>query len=124
MAGLFFKNTRKRLSNTITYRVAMTIDVILIVFCVLLSALYVIGNYQSFQDKSQQIILSLLSYISIFTSLLSILLALETAVKIFTEKYKIKHIIYFILLVGAVAFCILSTSIASIIEYLSEGILV
>ena len=122
MIKRFFKNTKTRFSNTLTYKVTMTINLIFVVFCFLLTALYVIGNYQDFQDKSQQIILFFLSYVSIFSTLLSVLLLVETMFKIFTEKYKIKNIVNALLLVLAIAFCVSSTGIAGIISYLSTGI--
>lgn len=100
----------------------MMINLITIVSCILLTSLYIIGNYQNFQDKSQQIILFFLSYDSIFSTLLSFLLLIETIVKIFTEKYKIKNIINALMLLLAILFCISSTGIAGIISYLSTGI--
>ncbi len=118
----FFKNTKTKFSNTMTYKFTMTINLIFIVFCILLTALYVIGNYQDFQDKSQQIILFFLSYVSIFSTLLSFLLLIETIVKIFTEKYKLRNIINSVMLLLAIIFCISSTGIAGIISYLSTGI--
>ncbi len=118
----FLKNTKTKFSNTMTYKFTMTINLIFIVFCILLTALYVIGNYQDFQDKSQQIILFFLSYVSIFSTLLSFLLLIETIVKIFTEKYKLRNIINSVMLLLAIIFCISSTGIAGIISYLSTGI--
>ena len=118
----FFKNTKAKFSNTMTYKFTMTINFIFVVFCILLTALYIIGNYQDFQDKSQQIILFFLSYVSIFSTLLSFFLLIETIVKIFTEKFKFKNIINSILLLLAILFCISSTGIAGIINYLSTGI--
>lgn len=118
----FLKNTKTKFSNTMTYKFTMTINFIFVVFCILLTALYIIGNYQDFQDKSQQIILFFLSYVSIFSTLLSFLLLIETIVKIFTEKFKFKNIINSILLLLAILFCISSTGIAGIINYLSTGI--
>ncbi|MCR4632229.1 MAG: hypothetical protein K5786_11420 [Treponema sp.] len=100
----------------------MTINLIFVVFCILLTALYIIGNYQNFLDKTQEIILSLLSYVSIFSALLSFLLLIESIVKIFTEKYKIRSIIYSFLLLLSIIFCVSSTGIAGIISYLSMGI--
>ena len=118
----FLKNAKSKFSNALTYKVTMTINFIFVFFSILLTALYVIGNYQDFQDKSQQLILFFLSYVSIFSTLLSFLLLIESIVKIFTEKYKIRHIIYSILLILAMLFCISSTGLAGIINYLSEGV--
>ncbi len=122
MIKKFLQNAKSRFSNTLTYKVTMTINLIFVVFCVLLTLLYIIGNYQNFQDSSQQIILFFLSYVSIFSTLLSTLLLIESIVKIFTEKYKVKNIIYSVLLLLAIIFCIFSTGIAGIISYLSTGI--
>jgi len=122
MINKFIKNTSTKFSNTLTYKVTMTINLIFVVFCILLTALYIIGNYQNFLDKTQEIILSLLSYVSIFSALLSFLLLIESIVKIFTEKYKIRSIIYSFLLLLSIIFCVSSTGIAGIISYLSMGI--
>ena len=122
MINKFIKNTSTKFSNTLTYKVTMTINLIFVVFCILLTALYIIGNYQNFLDKTQEIILALLSYVSIFSALLSFLLLIESIVKIFTEKYKIRSIIYSFLLLLSIIFCVSSTGIAGIISYLSMGI--
>lgn len=122
MIKKILQNAKSRFSNSLTYKVTMMINLITIVSCILLTSLYIIGNYQNFQDKSQQIILFFLSYDSIFSTLLSFLLLIETIVKIFTEKYKIKNIINALMLLLAILFCISSTGIAGIISYLSTGI--
>lgn len=122
MIKKILQNAKSRFSNSLTYKVTMMINLIAIVSCILLTSLYIIGNYQNFQDKSQQIILFFLSYDSIFSTLLSFLLLIETIVKIFTEKYKIKNIINALMLLLAILFCISSTGIAGIISYLSTGI--
>lgn len=122
MIKKFLKNTSSRFSNSLTYKVTMTINWIFVVFCVLLLILYIIGNYQNFQDRSQQIILSALSYASVFSALLSLVLLIESIVKIFTERHKIQSAVNAILLAIAIVFCVSSTAIAGIIGFLSLGI--
>ena len=117
-----FKYSKKIFSNTLTYKVSMTLNLAITVFCIILITLYIIGNYQGFQDENQQWLLSMLSYISIFNSLFSIVLTAETAIKIFTEKQKIKNIINIVALIMSAIFCIFCTGTSNIISYVSGGI--
>ena len=117
-----FKYSKKLLSNTLTYKFSMTLNFAITVFCVILIALYIIGNYQNFQDENQQWILSVLSFAAIFNSLFSILLMVETTIKLFTEKHKIKNLINLIMLIASGIFCIFCTGTSNIIGYLSGGI--
>lgn len=117
-----FKYSKKLLSNTLTYKFSMTLNLAITVFCIILITLYIIGNYQSFQDVNQMWLLSILSYASIFNSLFSILLTIETVIKIFTEKQKFKNFINMIMLIISAVFCIFCTGSANIISYISEGI--
>ena len=119
---LKFKYSKKIFSNTLTYKVSMTLNLAITAFCIILITLYIIGNYQNFQDDNQQWLLSVLSYVSIFNSLFSIVLTVETFIKIFTEKQKVKNIINMIALVGSAVFCIFCTGTANIISYISGGI--
>ena len=117
-----FKYSKKILSNTLTYKFSMTLNFAITVFCVILIALYIIGNYQNFQDENQQWILSVLSFAAIFNSLFSVLLMVETTIKIFTEKHKIKNLINLVMLIASGIFCIFCTGTSNIIGYLSGGI--
>ncbi len=117
-----FKYSRKLFSNTLTYKVSMTLNLAITTFCIILITLYIIGNYQDFQDENQQWLLSVLSYISIFNSLFSIVLTVETAIKLFTEKQKIKNCINMLMLIFSAVFCIFCTGTANIISYISGGI--
>lgn len=117
-----FKYSKKIFSNTLTYKVSMTLNLAITAFCIILITLYIIGNYQGFQDKNQQWILSILSYIAIFNSLFSIVLTIETGIKIFTEKQKVKNIINMIALILSAFFCIFCTGTSNIISYISGGI--
>jgi len=117
-----FKYSKKLLSNTLTYKFSMTLNFAITVFCVILITLYIIGNYQEFQDENQQWILSVLSFAAIFNSLFSVLLIVETAIKIFTEKHKVKNLINLLILIASAIFCIFCTGTSNIIGYLSGGI--
>ena len=119
---LKFKYSKKIFSNTLTYKVSMTLNLAITVFCITLITLYIIGNYQNFQDENQEWLLTVLSYVAIFNSLFSILLSVETGIKIFTEKQKIKNIINLIALLTSTVFCIFCTGTANIISYISGGI--
>lgn len=117
-----FKYAKKTFSNTLTYKLTMILDFVLTLFCVLLVTLYILGNYQNFQDNSQSTILQILSYSAVFTSLLSICLIIETIIKIFTEKKKLLHIIYVFYLLLSTVLCIFFSGFSNIISYLASGI--
>ena len=110
------------LSNTLTYKFSMTLNLVITIFCVLLITLYIIGNYQNFQDENQKWLLSILSYAAIFNTLFSILLTAETAIKLFTEKHKIKNFINMIMLIASTIFCFFCTGTSNIIGYISGGL--
>lgn len=118
-----FKYSKKLFSNTITYKFSMTMNLAITVFCVILITLYIIGNYQGFQDENQEWLLAIFSYVAIFNSLFSIVLTVETAIKLFTEKQKIKNLINMIALIASTVFCIFCTGISNIISYISGGVL-
>ncbi len=117
-----FKYSKKLISNTLTYKFSMTLNLAITAFCIILITLYIIGNYQNFQDQNQEWLLSVLSYVSIFNSLFSIVLTVETAIKIATEKQKLKNTFKLLLLIASTIFCIFCTGTANIIAYISGGI--
>ena len=117
-----FKYRKKTFSNTITYKLLMNLDMFFNLFCLTLVMLYTIGNYQSFQDKSQQIILNTLSVSAIFTALLSFFLIFETLIKVFTEKSKIKNLLHLIFLIITIIFCVIYIVISCSIDYISLGV--
>ena len=100
----------------------MTLNLAITSFCIILITLYITGNYQQFQDENQQWILSILSYAAIFNTLFSIVLAVETAIKLFTEKQKFKNIINLTALLASAVFCMFCTGTSNIISYISGGI--
>ena len=117
-----FKYSKKIISNLIVYKVSMTVDFVFFLFEIILLLLYFIGNYQNFQDSSQQFILKVLFFSSIFTSIFSFLLLIESIIKIFSEKQKGKSIINSIFLIISIIFSIFSMEFSNIIIYLSEGL--
>ncbi len=117
-----FKYSKKIISNLIVYKVSMTVDFVFFLFEIILLLLYFIGNYQNFQDSSQQFILKILFFSSIFTSIFSFLLLIESIIKIFSEKQKGKSIINSIFLIISIIFSIFSMEFSNIIMYLSEGL--
>ena len=116
-----FKYRKKPFSNTITYKLLMTLNIFFLAFCITLTALYIIGNYQSFLDKTQQIILKVLSISAIFTALLSVFLIFETFLKIITEKHKIKNFFNIFYLFIVLVFCIFCIVVSIAINYVSLG---
>ena len=117
-----FKYSKKIISNLIVYKVSMTVDFVFFLFEIILLLLYFIGNYQNFQDSSQQFILKILFFSSIFTSIFSFLLLIESIIKIFSEKQKGKSIINSIFLIISIIFSVFSMEFSNIIMYLSEGL--
>lgn len=117
-----FKYSKKFLSNTLTYKFSLTLNLAITVFCIILITLYTIGNYQNFQDDNQQWLLSILSYAAIFNSLFSVVLIVETTIKLFTEKQKLKNFFNLLGLFFSTVFCIFCTGTSNIISYISGGI--
>lgn len=117
-----FKYSKKIISNLIVYKVSMTVDFVFFLFEIILLLLYFIGNYQNFQDSSQQFILKILFFSSIFTSIFSFLLLIESIIKIFSEKQKGNSIINSVFLIISIIFSIFSMEFSNIIMYLSEGL--
>ena len=122
MAKNKFKYSRKIISNSIVYRISMTVDLVFFLFEIILMILYFIGNYQTFQDSSQLLILKILFFSSIFTSIFSFLLLIESLIKIFSENKKIKHILNSIFLFFCIITGIFIMEFSNIIMYLSEGL--
>lgn len=122
MAKNKFKYSRKIISNSIVYRISMTVDLVFFLFEIILMMLYFIGNYQTFQDSSQLLILKILFFSSIFTSIFSFLLLIESIIKVFSENKKVKHIINSIFLIFCIIFGLFCMEFSNIIMYLSEGL--
>lgn len=116
------KYSQKFFSNAFIYRFFMTLNFTFTVFCLILSILYIIGNYQSFQDSSQKLIITIASFSSSFNLLLSVILIIETIFKVFKENHKIKSIFRILFLLLTIILCFVCMELSSIISYLSAGI--
>lgn len=116
------KYSQKFFSNAFIYRFFMTLNFTFTVFCLILSILYIIGNYQSFQDSSQKLIITIASFSSTFNLLLTVILIIETIFKVFTENHKIKSIFRILFLLLTIILCFVCMELSSIISYLSAGI--
>lgn len=116
------KYQRKIISNVKTYRLMMLFDLTLIFFSLIMILIYIVGNYQTFLDQTQKIILNTLSYSSLLATAISIILAIETIIKIFTEKKLLKNIINLICLIGAIIICLIELGFSSTINFVSAGL--
>lgn len=112
----------KKISFSFITKLANTIIYTLVIFCIMLVILYIVGNYQDFQDKSQQIILTTISYTSIGTIFLTLPVLVENFIRVFTTKNKKESISTILLMLFIVIVMIFCTSFSSILEYLSKGI--
>lgn len=117
-----FKYSKKLISNSLTYKFSLIICLTLLLFSIILIGLYIIGNYQNFQDQTQQFLLELLSYIAIFNAILSILLIVESIFKIALENRKVKSVINLFFLIITFIFELFSLEISTVISYLSKGL--
>lgn len=117
-----FKYSKKLISNSLTYKFSLIICLTLLLFSLILIGLYIIGNYQNFQDQTQQFLLGLLSYIAIFNAILSILLIVESIFKIALENRKVKSVINLFFLIITFIFELFSLEISTVISYLSKGL--
>lgn len=116
------KDSKKKHTHPFYYKLLRTIIQCLVIFCFLLFCLYIVGNFQNFGDKSQQILLKVLSYTSMFTSLLTIPLFIENLICLFVEKKKIKTILALLTLLITVILCFAFLGASHLIVYLAEGL--
>ncbi|MCR5062852.1 MAG: hypothetical protein K6A89_06165 [Treponema sp.] len=116
------KYQRKIISNVRTYKLMMLFDLTLIFFSLIMLLLYIVGNYQTFLDTTQKIILNTLSYSSLLATAISIILVLETFIKIFTEKKHFRNIINLIFLIASIIICLIELGFSSTINFVSAGL--
>ena len=116
------KYQKKIISNVQTYKLMMLFDLTLISFSLIMLLLYIVGNYQTFLDTTQKIILTTLSYSSLLATAISIILVLETFIKIFTEKKHFRNIINLIFLIASIIICLIELGFSSTINFVSAGL--
>lgn len=117
-----FKYSKKLISNNLTYKLSIIINLGLMIFSLLLIILYIIGNFQQFQDQTQKILLGILSYISIFNIFFSVLLVVESIFKLFLENRKLKTTVNLIYLIITIIFEMFCLEFSTIVSYLSKGL--
>lgn len=117
-----FKYSKKIISNSNVYKISTAINLIFVIFCLFLLLLYFIGNYQDFQDSSQNFILKTLFYSSVFNAIFSFLLLVESVLKIFSETKKTRLIINSIFLIFGIAFAVFCIEFSNVIIYFSKGL--
>lgn len=115
------KFTGKGLSNALTYRLMMILNLTFFSFTLIMLLLYIVGNYQQFLDLTQKIILTTLSYTSVFCLSMSVILAAETFIKIFTEKKKAKNIINLLFLIAVIIISLIELVFSSTMNFVSQG---
>lgn len=110
-------------SKNFVHNFFISLTTVMILFCFAIFFIFLMGNFQKFQDKTLLILLTTLSYSSILTILLSILLFVETVRKIFTENRKMKFIITLLFLLLTIIFCLFFLIFATILGVFSKGII-
>jgi len=112
----------KKITTPFLYRITQTVILSFVIFCLFLIILYVVGNFQNFQDLSQQSILHVLFYTSILTSFLTIPVIIEDIIMLITIKIKTGRIISLICMILADIFCIFCILISGAVEVISTGL--
>lgn len=112
---------KKRIKTPFLYRITQTVVLSLLIFSFFLIILYVVGNFQNFQDKSQKTILNVLLFTSILTSFLTIPIIIENIIMFFTIKQKKNRIISLIFMSFTIIFCAFCIIFCGAIELISEG---
>lgn len=115
------KNQNKTETFSFLMRLTTTIITALVIICFLMMIFYIVGNYQNFLDKSQQTILTFISYAAISALFLTIPVTLFKLISLFFEKNRLKTLLHIILCTFSFAFSIFCLSFSSIIDYLSKG---
>jgi hypothetical protein len=114
---------KKSESLFVLYKFLKMIFFVVFLFSSFLFCLYIIGNFQSFSDKSQKYILSLLSVSSIFLILFSICMILGNIIlmikKVGLSRKRLLSIFFYFL---SFIFGIFITIFSELIIFASSGI--
>lgn len=112
----------KKITTPFLYRITQTVILSLFIFCVFLIILYVVGNYQNFQDLSQKSILSVLFYTSILNGFLTLPVIVENIIMLITVKNKTGRIISLVFMLFTDAFSAFCIILSGAVEVLSSGL--
>lgn len=117
-----FDPIHKRNSFIFLYKLTKNIIKILFVFSLFLFLFYLLGNYQNFLDKSQLLILQILSITSIITGVLSIFGFLENLIFIFVEDNKLHIFFSMIYMIIIIVVCSFFVVYSTTLKQLALGI--
>ena len=111
-------------SFTVLYNLTKCLLAIFFTFSLLLFLLYLMGNFQNFMDKTQLMLLTMLSSISIFDCVLSFFGILENLFLVFfnNKKSKLLNIVSILLLIIILLLSIVFIVYSSVLSKISEGI--
>ncbi len=121
MKKILLPEEKENKTESLIYKIVKLITVCLSIFNLLLLAFYIVGNYQNFQDSSQEIILTSLLYSSILNFLLSIPVIIENIFMIFTRQNIKGGIISLILMILNMIFNLACVVISAVISFLASG---
>lgn len=106
----------------LVYRLTKNLVYLLLVFTILLFSIYIVGNFQNFLDKSQFLILSILSACSVFMVFLSFVGIIENVIMIFTNRNKGKCFLAIILLFITFIIGMIFIFYSTVIQEISLGV--
>lgn len=109
-------------SLILLYKLASSMVFIWFSFEFLLFLFYLIGNYQNFLDKSQLLILQLLSYSAVITFCLCFISLSILVILMILRTYKLTNLLRLLPILLALVINIIFLSYSTIITQLSEGI--
>lgn len=116
------ENQKKGKSLILLYKLASSMVLIWFFFEIILFSLYLIGNYQQFLDKTQLLILKVLSYSSFITFVLCFISLAILVLLIVTKIYKKSNFLRLFLILLSLTVNLVFLSYSTIISKLSEGI--
>ncbi|MBO4533370.1 MAG: hypothetical protein J5726_06690 [Treponema sp.] len=118
------KNAKKKYKFPFVFLSRLTRNAAFVLFliCIFLFLLYMIGNYQSFVDQTQLLILSILSFCAIVLCIMTVLSFLQEAVFLFIQKKKTGTIFSMLFFLFMLVLGVFFIVFASVIRRLSLGI--
>ena len=118
------KNIKKNLKFPFVFlsRLARNCTFLLLFICAFLFLLYFIGNYQAFVDKTQLLILNLLSFTSIVLCIMAVLSFVLEGVFLFIQKKKAASLFTMLFFLFTLVLGIFFIAFSSVIHRISLGI--
>ena len=118
------KNIKKTLKFPFVFlsRLTRNCTFLLLFICVFLFLLYLIGNYQAFVDKTQLLILNLLSFTSIVLCIMAVLSFILETVFLFIQKKKAASLFTMLFFLFTLVAGVFFIAFSSVIHRISLGI--